>query len=292
MQSSRPFRRFLLLALAVLLAGCGDPQYTDVSIYVDAPEALALVGGPGWEALGVPEEGAGLLADPGLGPLPVAPEDMAVTQVKWVRGQWGGRSHITWDEEVEYDVIGQGLTATTRLSRGPDRLREDITLFLGQATTLGGAEADAIAEQALGRQWATWPDEGNSPYSAYVVVDLPLDLEGLVVSHGLKVAPPPECCLFGGYIDAPDMASADGWSLSLKVRSWSYADPDPEGYGFDNDTSVTISVDGRLATGGQFYANLDRAAALAAVQPALQRAGLGNVSLAGANVQRHGWSSW
>jgi hypothetical protein len=276
------------LALAVFGAGCSEAEYTDVSVYLDAPEALEAVDGPGWEPMDFPANGTGLLPDPGLGPLPVAPEDLAVAGVTWVRDHWKGRSHIRWEEEVEYDASSHSLEVTARNDAGPDRLREDLLLFLADATALDAAASLALADQALAHQWATWPDEGNSPRHALVDAELPLDLLALAKSKGLGVEP-----VRGGYIDGPMIGSGrdEGWSIDLRVRSWRNADLATD-QSYDNESAVVVNAAGQLAVGGTYHATYGRTEALEAVRPTLERAGLGTLSLADAKVELHQWGSW
>jgi hypothetical protein len=276
-----------LVLAAALLAGCFTPQNTEVAVYVDAPEALPLVQGLGWNVSRPPL--TGLAAPPGvsLGPIPLRQEDAQVVRITWQRGSWPGRSDITWDETVEYSLAAKGLSVSARNDQGLARLQEDVRAFLAQSTTLDANGVEEVV-RSLSPPSATWPDDPTSPLHAHAVVDLAIDLPRLMARPGMALQPH-GCCAWGLYLPHPTLGDGQGWSIDLQVTAWQL---DPNFWDRSNETNIVVSAAGRLYAGGDFKGDLDHAQALATVRRLLDAEGLAAVSLEGAQVHLHGWSSW
>lgn len=285
----RPASSLLLLGL-VLVSGCLDlePTSTTVMVYVDAPEAVAIAADhPGLyleKAVPSPLEPP---ASASYGPLALAPDDVAVVAIRWVKGHWPMEDTGTFDERVTLIAEGSNLVLSSvdRASRGPEAMEPDVREFLATVADLTPAETDRIVAAHM----ATWTTRGwdvgdkHAPAHASSKVVLDVDVGRLLEEKRLARAE--GCCQHGELVAAARYGAWDDWFVNVQITNWSWSGPAP---GEEGDSrSIVVSAAGRLYVGGTGPPDLDREGALAWARTVLDGQGFGAVSLEGAVLDLH-----
>ena len=278
---------FLIVLGLVALPGCieGIVAWTEIEVYVDAPEAVAIAAAhPGFHHEKAGRSPLEPPADDSYGPLALSPDDVAVASIRWTKGHWPMQDGGRWYETVELYAEGSDLVLLSRdrASRGPEAMEPDVRRFLAAVADLEPAEADRIVDAHMAT-WSSrdWDEDDNAPASASSKVSLDVDVGRLLADKGLDLHE--RCCTGGEFVAATRYGTWDGWFVSIDISNWAWSGAVPGDEG--PPRYIVVSAAGRLYVGGTVYEAVDRDDALAWARGVLDGQGFGDISLEGADLR-------